>query len=153
MDKPVEHVQVTLLIADDDDGHVELICEHLEDAGVSNPIIRFSDGLAVWNFLSRNGAEPWREENKAYLLLLDIRMPKLDGVQVLKRIKSDATLHMMPVIMLTTTNDPREIRECYDLGCNSYVTKPVGYNEFAEAIKRLGMFVTIMQVAMIHDPH
>lgn len=153
MSDMVEHVQVTLLIADDDDGHAELIREHLEGAGVSNPIIRFSDGLAVWNFLSRNGAGPWREDNQAYLLLLDIRMPKMDGVQVLKRIKSDATLHTLSVIMLTTTNDPREIRECYDLGCNSYVTKPVSYSEFAEAIKRLGMFVTIMQVAMIHDPH
>ncbi len=153
MDQPNERVQVTLLIADDDDGHAELIREHLEDAGISNPLIRFADGQAVWNFLSRTGAGPWREENKAYLLLLDIRMPKLDGVQVLKRIKSDPALRMLPVIMLTTTNDPREVKDCYELGCNSYVTKPVSYNEFANAIKRLGLFVAIMQVALIHDPH
>lgn len=151
MTENVDRTEITLLIADDDDGHAELIRGHLEDAGVSNPIIRFADGQAVWNFLSRQGPGPWREEQKAYLLLLDIRMPKMDGVQVLRHIKSDTTLHSMPVIMLTTTNNPREIQECYDLGCNSYVTKPVSYEDFAEAIKRLGMFVTIMQVATMND--
>jgi len=142
--------EVIILIAEDDDGHAELIREHLQDAGISNQIIRFLNGLEVWNFLSQAGPEPHREVKRAYLLLLDIRMPKMDGVEVLRRIKADPKLHSIPVIMLTTTNDPREIRECYDLGCNCYITKPVQYPRFAEAIKRLGLFITIMQVTTVN---
>ena len=149
MNENLMRSEVTILIAEDDEGHAELIREHLQDAGIGNPIVRFSNGLEVWNFLSCSGSGPYREEKKAYLLLLDIRMPKMDGVEVLKRIKADALLHSIPVIMLTTTNDPREVRECYDLGCNCYVTKPVNYQQFAEALKKLGLFISIMQVAII----
>ena len=144
--------EVIILIAEDDDGHAELVREHLQEAGISNPILRFVNGLDVWNFLSQTGPEPHREEKRAYLLLLDIRMPKMDGVEVLGRIKADPKLHSIPVIMLTTTNDPREIRECYDLGCNCYITKPVQYPRFAEAITRLGLFITIMQVTTVNGP-
>lgn len=143
--------KVTILIAEDDDGHAELIQEHLRDVGIQNPIIRFRNGQEIWNFLSRSGPEPHREEKKSYLLLLDIRMPKMDGVEVLRRIKADDVLHPLPVIMLTTTNDPREVKECYELGCNSYVTKPVNYQQFADALKRLGLFLMIMQVSPINN--
>ena len=142
--------EVTILIAEDDDGHAELIREHLQDSGIHNPIIRFANGQEAWNFLSRSGPGAHRETKKAYLLLLDIRMPKIDGVEVLRRIKADADLRMIPVIMLTTTNDPREVQECYELGCNSYITKPVNYEHFAEALKRLGLFITIIQVATLN---
>jgi len=145
------HRKVIILIAEDDDGHAELIEEHLRDVGILNPITRFRNGQEIWDFLSKNGPGPHREEKQAYLLLLDIRMPKMDGVEVLRRIKEDATLHPLPVIMLTTTNDPREIKECYDLGCNSYVTKPVNYQQFAEALKRLGLFLMIIQVSPINN--
>ena len=145
------HRKVTILIAEDDDGHAELIEEHLRDVGILNPITRFKNGQEIWNFLSRSGPGPHREEKQAYLVLLDIRMPKMDGVEVLRRIKGDAVLHPLPVIMLTTTNDPREIKECYDLGCNSYVTKPVNYQQFTDALKRLGMFLMIIQVSPINN--
>jgi len=142
--------EVVVLIAEDDDGHAELICHNLQEAGISNPLIRFANGLEAWSFLSQTGPGPHREINKAYLLLLDIRMPKMDGVEVLRRIKGYPRLHSIPVIMLTTTNDPREIKECYELGCNCYITKPVQYTRFAEAINRLGLFITIMQVTTIN---
>jgi CheY-like chemotaxis protein len=143
------HADVTILIAEDDDGHAQLIQEHLEDAGISNPFVRFRNGQEAWEFLSRSGTGSGRDEKGVYLLLLDIRMPKMDGVEVLKRIKADPGLHSLPVIMLTTTNDPREVQECYDLGCNCYITKPVQYALFAEAIKRLGLFISIIQVASV----
>ena len=142
--------KVTILIAEDDDGHAELIREHLEEAGISNPIIRFTNGQEAWDFLSLNGTGPHRHEKQPYLLLLDIRMPKMDGIELLRRVKADPALHSIPVIMLTTTNDPREVKACYDLGCNSYVTKPVNYQQFAEALKRLGLFIVIMQVTPIN---
>jgi CheY-like chemotaxis protein len=141
---------LTVLIADDDDGHALLIQENLEDAGIDNPVRRFRDGTEVWAFLSGEGlpeGEAGRDPDGPYLLLLDIRMPGLDGVEVLRRIKSHPGLTMLPVIMLTTTDDPREVEECYALGCNSYVTKPVNYETFSDVVKRLGLFISVMKVA------
>ena len=86
------------------------------------------------------------EKDKSYLLLLDINMPIMDGVEVLSRMKESENLKAIPVIMLTTTDDPREIENCYQLGCNVYITKPVDFVEFAETLKRLGLFVQIVSV-------
>ncbi len=136
---------VTILMAEDDDGHALLVQERFENVGVHNPIIRFKDGQETWDFLS--GAKPGLEAGKGYLLLLDIRMPGLDGVEVLKRVKQDPRLKSMPVIMLTTTDDPREINLCYELGCNNYLVKPVEFEKFAEVLKRLGLFLMIVKVS------
>lgn len=141
--------QVVILVAEDDDGHAQLIKERLEAAGVSNPQVRFKDGLAAWEFISRKGGAG-REPNAPYLLLLDIRMPRMDGVELLRRIKGDADLKKMPVIMLTTTDDPREIDECYRLGCNNYLTKPVAFQHFSEMIKRLGLFLSVVKVTSLN---
>lgn len=142
--------ELTVLIAEDDDGHAILIREQLEDVGIHNPIQRFRDGAEVWNFLSGEGGAAgasMRDPSHSYLLLLDIRMPRMDGVEVLRRIKATPALHSLPVIMLTTTDDPREVAECYALGCNSYVTKPVNFDDFSEVIKRLGLFISVIAVA------
>jgi CheY-like chemotaxis protein len=80
------------------------------------------------------------------LLLLDINMPRLDGVEVLRRLKSDERTAKVPVIVLTTTDDPREVERCYELGCNVYVIKPVAYDEFIEAVQRLGLFLDIVRL-------
>ena len=145
--------KLTILIAEDDDGHAELIRENLLDSGIRNPIIRFVNGQEAWNFFSRTGPGAHREIKQAYLLLLDIHMPKMDGVEVLRRIKADPVLRSMPVIMLTTTNDPREVKECYELGCSSYVTKPVNYQQFSEALKRLGLYIMIIQISPMNGQH
>ena len=138
--------EVVILVAEDDDGHAELIKEYLEDAGVNNDILRFSDGQEVWDFLSGNGKGAVRDEKQAYLLLLDINMPKMDGVEVLKKIKEDEVLMTMPVIMLTTTDDPREVEQCYKIGCNIYVTKPVDFTKFTETLKNLGLFIKVVKI-------
>ena len=135
-------------MAEDDDGHAELVQQRFKSVGVSNPMIRFSDGQEAWEFLSGT-ATPGIETGKSYLLLLDIRMPGLDGIEVLRRIKNDQRLKNMPVIMLTTTDDPREIGVCYELGCNNYLTKPVGFEKFAEVIRRLGLFLMIVEVSKL----
>lgn len=141
-----KHSELNILIADDDDGHAALILEQLEDSGVHNPIHRFCDGAEVWSFLAAEGVGPHRDPGQAYLLLLDIRMPKMDGVEVLRRIKGNDVLRDLPVIMLTTTDDPREVAECYALGCNSYITKPVNFDDFSEVVKRLGLFISVIAV-------
>lgn len=134
--------EVKILIAEDDDGHAELIKDSLREAGVTNEIVRFCDGQEALDFIMSN---PDLEKHPC-LLLLDIRMPRLDGVDVLRRLKSDDRTRNMPVIMLTTTDDPREIRQCYELGCNVYVTKPVDYQKFSEVMNRLGLFLVIIQL-------
>jgi CheY-like chemotaxis protein len=137
---------VTILMAEDDDGHAQLVRERFESVGVFNPIIRFKTGAETWAFLS-GAATPAIETGTAYLLLLDIRMPGLDGIELLRRVKADHRLKNIPVIMLTTTDDPREIARCYELGCNNYLTKPVDFEKFAEVIKRLGLFLMVVKVS------
>lgn len=135
---------LTILIAEDDDGHAELIQEHLQEAGVTNPIIRFRDGQEVMNYLAPPcGCPDW---DRPYLLLLDINMPRLDGVEVLRRLKGDPLTRKIPIIMLTTTDDPQEVDTCYRLGCNFYITKPMGFEAFSETLKRLGLFLLVLQV-------
>jgi CheY-like chemotaxis protein len=95
------------------------------------------------------GPGPHRNLDSSYLLLLDIRMPKVDGVEVLRQLKADDELRKLPVIMLTTTDDPREVQRCHALGCSSYIVKPVDYDRFAEAIKNLGLFISLVEVPRI----
>ena len=132
----------TILIVDDDEGHAILIRENLEAAGLRNRFMHFRDGQAVLDFFSER---PHRN-GESYLVLLDIRMPKVDGIEVLRRLKADAELSKLPVIMLTTTDDSREVERCYELGCNVYIQKPVDYDRFAEAIRRLGLFMSLVLV-------
>lgn len=143
-----DNTGVTILMAEDDDGHARLIQERFESVGVKNPIVRFRDGQQTWDFLS-GAATPGLQTGLGYLLLLDIRMPGLDGIEVLRRVKGDPRLKSMPVIMLTTTDDPREVGLCYELGCNNYLTKPVSFDKFSEVIQRLGLFLMIVKVGKI----
>ena len=143
--------EVIILLADDDAGHMRLIEKNLGRAGLNNPIERFEDGAAILDFLFSRGARV-RQADKPYLLLLDIRMPKVDGVEVLRQVKADHELRKIPVIMLTTTDDPREVERCHALGCNSYIVKPVDYEKFAEAIKHLGLFISLVKVPEIEQP-
>lgn len=136
----------TILIVEDDEGHAILIRENLEMAGLPNPVRHFRDGQAILDFFFDPAGKVVRGQDGPYLILLDIRMPKVDGIEVLRRIKAEPALRMLPVIMLTTTDDTREVQRCHELGCNVYIQKPVDYDKFAEAIKRLGRFVTMLLV-------
>ena len=138
--------QLTLLIAEDDDGHAELIREGLCSSGVCNKQIRFSDGQEAWDFLNEQLKNKAEITKTTYLLLLDINMPRMDGLEVLRRMKENSILKKIPIIMLTTTDDPREVEQCYEFGCNVYITKPVDFNKFAEILKRLGLFLQIISV-------
>jgi CheY-like chemotaxis protein len=141
----------TILIVDDDEGHALLVRNSLQEAGLDNDIVHFRDGQAVLNFLFEKGPGPFMDKNRSYLMLLDIRMPKIDGVEVLRQIKADPKLHKLPIIMLTTTDDPREVDRCHDLGCNVYLQKPVQYEKFAEAIRRLGLFIRLLLVPPVSE--
>ena len=142
--------EVIVLIVEDDDGHARLIEKNLRRASVKNEMLRFTDGQQILDFLFRRGEGRQREDCAPYLLLLDIRIPKIDGLEVLRQIKQDEELRKIPVIMLTTTDDPREVDVCHNLGCSHYIVKPVEYDKFAEVLSRLGLFLKIVQVPRIN---
>ena len=144
--------QVQIIIAEDDIGHARLVEKNLVRAGLNNQILRFENGQSVLDFLFCRGGGPHRQPAQPYLLLLDIRMPQVDGTEVLRQIKEDKELRKLPVIMLTTTDDPREVERCHQLGCSSYIVKPVDYDKFAEAIKNLGLFISLVEVPEIRQP-
>lgn len=143
--------EVIILIAEDDEGHALLIRKNLTRAGITNRIMHFKDGQEVLDFLFCRGDGPQRKAGDAYVLLLDIRMPKLDGTEVLEQLKADPELRKIPVVMITTTDDPREIDRCHQLGCSNYITKPVEYDGFVNAIRQLGLFLAVVQVPSINS--
>jgi len=136
---------VTILLAEDDDGHAQLVQRNLERAGLLNGFLRVRDGQELLDCLSSRGSSHAQTLDEALVVLLDINMPRIDGIEALRQIKANPETHRTPVIMLTTTDDPREIDRCYELGCNVYITKPVEYDGFIDAIRRLGLFLQIVQ--------
>ncbi|MDB5295853.1 MAG: Two-component response regulator [Phycisphaerales bacterium] len=138
---------VHIILTEDDDGHASLVERNLKRAGLANGFTRLRDGQeAVEYFHGPDAKLPSGCTANNCVLLLDINMPRVDGVEVLRRLKSDPRTSSLPVIMLTTTDDPREVERCYALGCNVYVTKPVEYESFVEAVKRLGFFLQVVKL-------
>jgi len=139
-------VPVTILLIEDDPGHARLIEKNVRRAGVNNPIVPFTDGTSAMAHLFGVDAAGRRLARSPILVLLDLNLPDMSGIDILARIKQDESLRRAPVIVLTTTDDKVEIQRCYDLGCNVYITKPVEYESFAVAIRQLGLFLAVMQV-------
>ena len=137
---------LVIVLAEDDDGHASLVRRNLQRAGITNTIVHVPDGQAALDFVNCTGDYADRASNHPLLLLLDINMPRLDGIETLRQLKAADKTKRIPVIMLTTTDDPREIARCYDLGCSVYITKPVDYAQFVAAIRQLGLFLQVVQV-------
>ncbi len=133
---------VTIVMIEDDEGHARLIQKNLKRAGVFNEVKHFVSGTEGVEYL----LGPGREKHRPLLVLLDLNLPDMSGIDILTRIKDDEILRLAPVIVLTTTDDEREIRRCYELGCNVYITKPVNYETFAQAVRQLGLFLAVIQV-------
>ena len=134
---------MVILIAEDDAGHFQLIKKNLWLACVNNEILQFKDGQQILDFLFQTGNGIDLDETKQYIVLLDVRMPKVDGLDVLRRIKGDEKLRQIPVIMLTTTGESSMIEQCYELGCSYYMVKPVDYHNFMQAVQNLGKFLSL----------
>lgn len=125
---------VTILISEDDKGHFVLLKHRLRHAGIQNEIVHFADGQETLDFLNGMGSEPGMDPQRRYLLLLDIRMPKVDGIEVLKTVKQDQRFEDIPVIMVTSSDDPNNIHRCRELGSDGYIVKPLNSNSI-ETIK------------------
>lgn len=137
---------VTILLAEDDAGHARLVEKNLRRAGIVNPIVNVENGQLAVDYLFGTGPGGTGVAVIPRLVLLDLNMPVMDGYQVLERIKGDDRTRHIPVVVLTTTDDSREIQRCYDLGCNVYITKPVDYDQFSDAVRRLGLFLSVVQI-------
>jgi len=141
---PVQPLHIVLV--EDDDGHATLIERNLKRSGLVNGMTRLRDGQEALEYIRREGAYAGQTLPEKVLLLLDIRMPRVDGTEVLRQLRGEPRTATLPIIMLTTTDDPREIQRCYELGCNVYITKPVEYQAFIEAVQRLGLFLQVVMV-------
>ncbi len=140
---------VNIVMIEDDEGHARLIEKNIRRAGISNPIHHFLDGTSALKFLYDDPKGPAR--NGPSLILLDLNLPDMSGTDILAKIKGEGPLRRTPVVVLTTTDDKLEIQRCYDLGCNVYITKPVNYESFSDAIRQLGLFLSVIQVPEIEE--
>lgn len=140
---------IVVVIGEDDEGHALLIKRNLQRSGIANPILHFSNGQDIINYFF-DQIETNKINQNGHILLLDIKMPKADGIEVLEKLKSQEQLRHIPVIMITTTDSPKEIEICHKLGCNSYIVKPINYEKFIEVVRQLGFFLKIVQIPKIH---
>jgi len=140
---------VNIVMIEDDAGHARLIEKNIRRAGISNPVHHFLDGTSGLDFLLNDMNGPAR--NGPALVLLDLNLPDMSGIDILAKIKSSDELKRTPVVVLTTTDDKVEIQRCYDLGCNVYITKPVNYESFADAVRQLGLFLSVIQIPDLEE--
>lgn len=134
---------LVILVAEDDRGHFALVKKNLWRTCVDADIIRFPDGQQLLDFLDGRSRSPEKFEKGVYVLLLDIKMPGMNGIEVLAALRQNPELKKMPVVMLTTTNDPQEVERCYEIGCSFYIVKPSDYSSFMETIEHLGRFLSL----------
>jgi len=137
---------VTIVMVEDDEGHARLIEKNIRRAGVSNEIVPFTNGTEALAYLLGPDGSGTVSIGRQMLILLDLNLPDMTGVDILEKVKGNEHTRRSPVVVLTTTDDQREIQRCYDLGANVYITKPVNYEGFANAIKQLGLFFSVMQI-------
>jgi DNA-binding response OmpR family regulator len=137
---------VTIIMIEDDEGHARLIERNIRRSGVNNDIIPFTNGTDAMTYLFGPDGSGFVHKGQALLILLDLNLPDMTGIDILRQVKENKFLKSAPVVILTTTDDSQEIKRCYELGCNVYITKPVNYESFANAIRQLGLFFSVIQV-------
>lgn len=141
--KPLKRI----LLAEDDPKDIELTINALDEYNLANDILVVRDGVEALDYLYRRGAFAQEPEGNPIVILLDLKMPKMDGIQVVKQIKSDKNLQTIPVVVLTSSRESRDLTTCYQLGVNAYVVKPVKFKDFVDAVREIGIFW-----ALINEP-
>lgn len=136
-----------ILLVEDDPKDIELILSALGEHNLANEIVVARDGVEALDYLYRRGEFALRPEGNPVVILLDIKMPRLDGFQVLRQLKADEQMRLIPIVILTSSRESRDLEECYQLGANGYVVKPVRFAEFIEAVKEVGVYW-----ALINEP-
>lgn len=136
-----------ILLVEDDPKDVELTLTALDENNLANEVAVTRDGVEALDYLHRRGAFAERPIGNPVVILLDLKMPRMDGVQVLRQIRRDKQLHLIPVVVMTSSRESMDLKECYDLGINAYVVKPVRFPEFVDVVKQTGLFW-----ALINNP-
>jgi CheY-like chemotaxis protein len=134
----------TILFAEDNPRDTELTLEALADHNLANNVIVVKDGVETMDYLQREGKYKQRKPGNPAVLLLDIKMPRMDGIEVLRAIRSNNELKMLPVVMLTSSREEQDLIKSYELGVNAYVVKPVDFKEFIEAVRQVGVFWAVI---------
>ena len=133
-----------ILMAEDDPKDVELTLAALEENNLANEVVVVRDGSEAIDYLRRAGDYAQRPSGNPALVLLDLKMPKVDGLQVLREIRGDPALKLIPVVILTSSREERDLVESYNLGVNAYVVKPVDFGEFVSAVREIGLFWAVI---------
>ena len=141
-----------ILLAEDNENDVELTLSALKECRLSNHVEVVRDGAEALDYIYRRGNYAGRTDGDPCVILLDIKMPKVDGIEVLKKIKSDPVLRKIPVVMLTSSREEADLAESYDRGVNAFVVKPVDFEQFLEALKTLGVFWAIVNEPPLLKP-
>jgi CheY-like chemotaxis protein len=134
----------TILLAEDNPKDVELTLEALAEHNLANHVTIVKDGVEAMEYLRCEGKYENRKKGNPAVLLLDIKMPRMDGIEVLKAIRGDPMLKMLSVVMLTSSREEPDLKKCYELGVNAYVVKPVDFKDFIEAVKQVGIFWAVI---------
>ena len=136
-----------IVLAEDNANDVELTLAALRENHVVNEVTVVRDGAEALDYLHRRNGHASRPGGNPALLLLDLKMPKVDGIEVLRQVKSDPALRMMPVVVLTSSREEQDLVRTYDLGVNAYVVKPVDFQQFTDSVRRLGFFWAVLNEA------
>jgi CheY-like chemotaxis protein len=137
----------SILLAEDDEKDIVLTMTAFKQNNLLNKVVAVHDGEEALDYLFYKNKFASREKGNPAVILLDIKMPKIDGLEVLKRIKQDINLKKIPVVILTSSGEEKDLATSYNLGANSYVVKPVNFNEFIEAVKQLGLYWAVINQA------
>jgi len=135
---------VKIIMVEDDPGHARLIEKNFRRVGIDNEIAIIANGQAVFDYFDQSYSR--QREPEQLLILLDLNLPVIDGYQVLARLKTDERTKEIPVIVLTTTDVPHEVKKCYELGCNLFISKPIQYDQFCSTIRSLGLLLSIAKI-------
>ncbi len=133
-----------ILLVEDNLNDIELTLEALAEQNLANRVVVLNDGVEAMEYLNYQGTYSNREHETPAVILLDIKMPRMDGIEVLQAIKGNHELKKIPVVMLTSSREEPDLKKCYELGVNAYVVKPVNFKDFFEAVKQLGIFWAVI---------
>ena len=141
----------SILLAEDDPNDVELTLAALAKHNLANKVEVVRDGAEALDYLFRRGKFATRPDGNPVVVLLDLKMPKVNGLEVLHKIKTDEKLKTVPVVALTSSRESPDVKRCYDYGVNAYVVKPLGFPDFINAVKQLGIFWVVLNQPPLHD--
>lgn len=139
-------VPISIVMIEDDEGHARLIEKNIRRAGITNEIIPFTLGAEALSYITTKSQAGRPSDDRRILILLDLNLPDMSGLDILAKVKANERTKRIPIIVLTTTDDKIEIQKCYELGCSAYVKKPLEYEAFANSVRQLGLFFSIIEL-------